>query len=103
MSDVLQNLADLIESRKGGDADASYTASLLAKGQAKCAEKFGEEAVEAIIAAARDDTGNLRDEAADVIYHLMVMLAASDVPWRDVVGELARREGVSGHDEKAAR
>lgn len=103
MSDVLTRLSATIAARKGGDADQSYTASLFAKGPAKCAEKFGEEAIEAIIAAAQGDRAGLTAEAADVLYHLQVMLVASGVDWADVEAELARREGTSGHDEKAAR
>lgn len=103
MSDILDDLAATIAARQGADPDSSYTASLFARGPAKCAEKFGEEAVEAIIAAARGDTENLRAEAADVVYHLLVMLAASGLTLDDVRDELRRREGVSGHAEKAAR
>lgn len=103
MSDALQNLANTITARAGAPAESSYTASLLAKGPAKCAEKFGEEAVEAVIAAAQADRPALTAEAADVLYHLMVMLQACDVPWSDVLTELDRRSGTSGHEEKAAR
>ncbi|OWY05711.1 phosphoribosyl-ATP diphosphatase [Thioclava sp. JM3] len=100
---ILDQLAATIESRKGADPDTSWTAKLLAKGPEKCAEKFGEEAVEAIIAAAKDDRENLTYEAADVLYHLLVMLAARDVKLADVLAELERREGTSGIAEKAAR
>ncbi len=100
---ALDRLAATIASRRGADPDSSWTARLLARGPEKCAEKFGEEAVEAIIAAVKDDRPALIGEAADVIYHLLVMLAARDVSLEDVVAELARREGVSGIDEKAAR
>ncbi len=100
---ALQRLADTIAARKGADPDSSWTARLLARGPDKCAEKFGEEAVEAIIAAVRGDRDALIGEAADVMYHLLVMLAARDVTLDDVLAELARREGVSGIDEKAAR
>jgi len=103
MSDILDDLADIIAARKGADPDSSYTAALFAKGPAKCAEKFGEEAIEAIIAAAQGDTANLRAEAADVVYHLLVMLAARGLTLDDVRAELRRREGVSGHAEKASR
>ncbi|MFS4438779.1 phosphoribosyl-ATP diphosphatase [Paracoccaceae bacterium GXU_MW_L88] len=102
MSDVLNRLADTIAARAGADAGESYTASLLAKGRNKCAEKFGEEAVEAIIAATAEPE-SLHKEAADVLFHLQVMLTASGVTWGDVLAELERREGVSGHAEKAAR
>ncbi|AQS47561.1 MULTISPECIES: phosphoribosyl-ATP diphosphatase [Thioclava] len=100
---ILDQLAATIESRKGADPDTSWTAKLLAKGPEKCAEKFGEEAVEAIIAAAKGDHENLTYEAADVLYHLLVMLAARDVKLADVLAELERREGTSGIAEKAAR
>ncbi len=103
MSDVLNRLAATIDARKGAAPDSSYTASLLAKGREKCAEKFGEEAIEAIIASAKGDAANLTDEAADVLYHLLVMLAANDVALADVLARLEAREGVSGHAEKAAR
>ena len=104
MSDVLQRLAETIESRKASaDPNASHTASLLAKGRLKCAEKFGEEAVEAVIAAAASDDEALICESADVIYHLAVMLAARDLSIADVLSELERREGVSGVAEKASR
>ncbi len=100
---TLERLAATIQSRKGTDPDSSWTARLLAKGPEKCAEKFGEEAVEAIIAAVRNDRENLTAEAADVLYHLLVMLAARDVTLAEVLAELDRREGTSGLDEKARR
>lgn len=100
---VLHELENVILSRKGADADTSWTAKLLSKGPEKCAEKFGEEAIEAIIAAAKDDRENLTYEAADVLYHLLVMLAARDIALDDVLSELARRQGVSGIEEKAGR
>ena len=103
MSDILERLARTIEARKGANPETSHTAMMLSKGGAKCAEKFGEEAIEAIIEAARGDKEALKSEAADVLYHLQVMLSASGVPWRDVLGELERREGVSGIEEKASR
>ena len=103
MSDILTRLEAVIEARKSEDADGSYVARLFAKGPEKCAEKFGEEAIEAIIAATKGDRENLTYEAADVIFHLMVMLSARDISFERVLDELARREGVSGIDEKAAR
>lgn len=99
----LHRLADTIAARKGADPDSSWTARLLARGPEKCAEKFGEEAVEAIIEAVKGDRARLTSEAADVMYHLLVMLAARDVTLADVEAELARRDGRSGLDEKAAR
>ncbi|MBU3029341.1 phosphoribosyl-ATP diphosphatase [Paracoccus marinaquae] len=100
---ALERLAATIEARKAADPDSSWTAKLLAKGPEKCAEKFGEEAVEAIIEAVKGDREKLVSEAADVIFHLLVMLAARDVTLQDVATELARREGISGLAEKAAR
>lgn len=103
MTDTLTRLFARIETRKTADPASSWTAQLLAKGPEKCAEKFGEEAVEAIIEAVRGDRARLTSEAADVLYHLLVMLAARDVALADVLAELDRREGVSGVAEKAAR
>lgn len=103
MTDILSRLSATIAARKTADPASSWTAQLLARGPEKCAEKFGEEAVEAIIEAVRGDRARLTAEAADVIYHLLVMLAARDVPLADVLAELDRREGVSGVAEKAAR
>ena len=100
---ILRELATTIEARKGADPDSSWTAKLLAKGPEKCAEKFGEEAVEAIIEAVKDNKAGLTAEAADVLYHLLVMLAARDVSLDDVLAELDRRQGTSGIAEKAAR
>nr|WP_319246877.1 phosphoribosyl-ATP diphosphatase [uncultured Celeribacter sp.] len=100
---VLHDLEQVILSRKSADPESSWTAKLFAKGPQKCAEKFGEEAIEAIIAAAVNDRENLTYEAADVLYHLLVTLAARDVPLDDVLNELARRQGLSGLAEKAAR
>lgn len=104
MSDILARLAATIAARKAsGDVSGSHTARLLARGPEKCAEKFGEEAVEAIIEAVKGDRAALTTEAADVLFHLLVMLAARDVPLADVLAELERREGTSGIAEKAAR
>lgn len=100
---VLNRLAATIEARKSADPDMSWTARLLSRGPEKCAEKFGEEAVEAIIAAVKGDRADLTAEAADVLYHLLVMLTARGIPFNDVLAELERREGASGIAEKAAR
>ena len=100
---TLEKLAATIADRKGADPESSWTAKLLSRGPEKCAEKFGEEAVEAIIEAVKGDRARLTAEAADVIYHLLVMLAARDVSLADVLAELARREGTSGIAEKDAR
>lgn len=99
----LESLAATIAARKGADPETSWTAKLLAKGPEKCAEKFGEEAIEAIIEAVKGDRARLTAEAADVLYHLLVMLTARDVTLEDVLAELQRREGSSGIAEKAGR
>tara|TARA_R110002073_G_scaffold246244_1_gene409083 strand:+ start:856 stop:1167 length:312 start_codon:yes stop_codon:yes gene_type:complete len=100
---TLDRLAATIDARKGADPETSWTAKLLAKGPEKCAEKFGEEAVEAIIEAVKGNRDALVSEAADVLYHLAVMLAARDVSLAEVLAELDRREGQSGIAEKATR
>jgi phosphoribosyl-ATP pyrophosphohydrolase len=99
----LEKLAATIAARRGADPETSWTAKLLAKGPEKCAEKFGEEAVEAIIEAVKGDRARLTAEAADVLYHLLVMLTARDVTLAEVLAELERREGTSGLAEKAGR
>ena len=103
MPNVLTRLAQTIETRKGADDKKSYAAKLFARGPEKCAEKFGEEAIEAIIEAIKDDKEALTSEAADVLYHLLVMLAARDVPLSAVMAVLAQRQAQSGLAEKAAR
>lgn len=100
---TLQDLADLIVARKDADPDSSWTAKLLSKGPEKCAEKFGEEAIEAIIEAVKGDNDKLTSEVADVLYHLLVMLTARGVTLDAVMDELARRQGTSGIVEKASR
>ena len=103
LSQTLTRLMATIEARKGADPSTSYTASLLAKGPARCAKKFGEEAVEAALAGALQDKDELVAESADVLYHLLVLLAANEVTLDQVADALAAREGTSGHDEKASR
>ena len=100
---VLKRLEATILARRGASADTSYTASLLAGGAQKCAKKFGEEAVEAALAAVSGDKKHLTAEAADVLYHLLVMLAEAGVSLEDVATALSAREGTSGHEEKASR
>jgi phosphoribosyl-ATP pyrophosphohydrolase len=100
---TLDDLATLIAARAAADPETSWTAKLLSKGPEKCAEKFGEEAVEAIIEAVKGDRAALTSEAADVLFHLLVMLQSRDVALSDVMAELARRQGTSGIAEKAAR
>ncbi len=101
--EVLGNLADEIAKRRNGSPDQSYTAKLLSQGIEKCAKKFGEEAVELALAAMKQDKAHVTSEAADVLYHLLVLLAASNVSVGDVMAELERRQGTSGLAEKASR
>lgn len=100
---TLADLAALVASRAGTDPATSYTAKLLSEGPAKAAKKLGEEAVEAAIAAVQGDKTGLRNEAADVLYHLVVLLRAGGVELADVMAELERRTAQSGIAEKAAR
>jgi phosphoribosyl-ATP pyrophosphohydrolase len=99
----IERLAATIEARRDADPETSWTANLLARGPGKCAEKFGEEAVEAIVAATSGTPEELTSEAADTLYHLMVMLTARGLRLADLLDELERREGISGIDEKASR
>ncbi len=101
-AEVLARLAATIETRKGADASASYTAQLLAD-PTRAAKKFGEEAVETVIAAVGQDADGLAAESADLIYHWLVLLAARGVPLDAVADKLAAREGMSGLAEKASR
>ncbi len=101
--EILADLMGEIAKRRGASPDTSYTAKLLAQGIEKCAKKLGEEAVEAALAAVLDDKRRLTSAAADVFYHLLVLLEAADVPLADVMAELERRKGVSGIAEKASR
>jgi phosphoribosyl-ATP pyrophosphohydrolase len=103
LGETLQRLWQVIESRRGADPAGSYTAKLLSRGKAKVAQKFGEEAVEAVIEGVRGDRAALVGESADVLYHLLVMWAATGVSPADVAAELARREGTSGISEKKSR
>ncbi len=99
----LDVLLETIRSRRSDDPASSYPASLLARGPLKCAQKLGEEAVETIIAAASADRGEMVKESADLLYHWLVLLSSLDIDPSEVYAELARREGVSGHTEKAGR
>lgn len=102
--DVLQRLAATIsDRRRDSDAGKSYTSQLLTAGTGKCAKKFGEEAVETVIAAISEDDAALTGEAADVIYHLLVLLESRNVDIADVLATLEGRMGTSGLTEKAAR
>lgn len=102
-SETLDRLATTIDARKGADPASSYTAKLLSEGIERAGKKFGEEAVEAIIAAAQGDRNGLAAESADLIYHWLVLLARAGVSLDDVAAKLEAREGVSGLDEKASR
>ena len=101
--DIIDRLQATIAARRGQDAASSYTASLFARGRARIAQKLGEEATETVIAAMGDTPAAIVPEAADLLYHLLVLLADAGLSIDDVRAELARREGVSGHDEKAGR
>ena len=100
---TLNDLAATIAERAKADPESSWTAKLLAKGPEKCAEKFGEEAIEAIIEAVKDNREGLISESADVLFHLLVMLQSRGVALHEVLDELARRQGTSGIAEKASR
>ena len=99
----LERLQAVIRDRKGGDAGSSYVASLFAKGRAKIAQKVGEEATETVIAALTGSPEELTAEAADLLFHLMILLEDAGTDLDAVLTELERRDGVSGHVEKASR
>jgi len=101
--DTLSRLEEIIAERRKADPQASYVAQLHARGLPVIARKVGEEAVETAIAALAGEREELVGEAADLIFHLMVLLSAKDIPLEEVLTELDRREGVSGLDEKASR
>ena len=103
MSEVLLRLSREIDQRKVADGKSSYTASLFEGGEDTILKKVGEEAVEFILAAKQNDAEHLVAEAADVWFHMLVMLAAKGLGASDILAELERREGVSGHAEKASR
>ena len=102
-AETLERLAATIEARKGADPSSSYTAKLLSEGVERAAKKFGEEAVEAVIAAVKGDRAELIAESADVLYHLLVVLKARDVALQDVLSQLEARTARSGLAEKASR
>jgi phosphoribosyl-ATP pyrophosphohydrolase len=102
-ADVLARLEAVIADRRNADPESSYVARLNAKGVAKIAQKLGEEATETVIASLAADRQALVGEAADLVFHLLVLLGAKGVPLAEVLAELDRREGVSGIAEKAAR
>jgi len=103
LGEALERLWRVIESRRGADPATSYTAKLFARGNAKIAQKFGEEAIEAVIEGVKGDRCALVGESADVLYHLLVMWAATGVSPAEIAAELERREGTSGITEKKGR
>ena len=103
LGDSLEQLWRIIDSRRNADPDTSYTAKLLMRGRRKAAQKLGEEAVEAVIEAARHDNAALIGESADLLFHLFVLWASCGVTPSEVAAELMRREGTSGLDEKRNR
>lgn len=100
---VLDQLFTTIENRKGADPDTSYTAKLFSKGTEKIAQKVGEEATETVIEAIKQDVKGLTSESADLLYHLLVLWADQGVDPKDVLTILAKRQGISGIDEKNSR
>ncbi len=102
-TDTLERLAATIRTRRQATADRSYTRQLLDGGPERCAKKLGEEAVETVIAAVHQDDTALKAEAADLIYHLLVVLEVRDIAFADVLDVLDQRTRQSGHEEKAAR
>ena len=103
MINILEKLYTTIEARKGADKSVSYVAKLFHKGTLKIAQKVGEEAVETVIAAIAEDKQALVNESADLIFHLLILLADRGVKINEIVDELDRRMGLSGLDEKALR
>jgi phosphoribosyl-ATP pyrophosphohydrolase len=102
-TDPLDRLQATVSARRGDDPTTSYTAQLFARGRPRIAQKLGEEAVETVIAALGPDSAKIVPEAADLLYHLLVLLTDAGLSLDDVRAELARREGTSGLDEKASR
>ncbi|KXG85565.1 phosphoribosyl-ATP diphosphatase [Agrobacterium bohemicum] len=99
----LSDLERIVAERASASSEQSWTAKLVAAGQPRAAKKLGEEAVEAVIAAISNDRKNLTDEAADLLYHLLVVLKIADIPLSDVLAELERRTRQSGLQEKESR
>ena len=103
MADTLTRLQSLIQQRKNGDVKSSYVAELLGKGRGKIVEKYGEEAVELIVAALTEKDQAVVSEAADALFHMLILLTERDIPLEAVLEELEKREGISGLAEKASR
>ncbi len=100
---VLDELAEILVQRKSADPESSYVASLYAKGTAKIAQKVGEESVETVIEALNGNTERLKEESADLLFHLMALWSHMDIKPSEVFAVLEKRLGTSGHDEKASR
>ncbi|MGV1793129.1 phosphoribosyl-ATP diphosphatase [Rhizobium lusitanum] len=100
---TLSDLERIVEERSKASPEESWTAKLFAAGQPKAAKKLGEEAIEAVMAAVANDRDNLTYEAADLLYHLLVVLKIAGIPLQNVMGELERRTVQSGLQEKASR
>ncbi|MBB3611479.1 phosphoribosyl-ATP diphosphatase [Rhizobium sp. BK602] len=100
---TLSDLERIVDERSKASPEESWTAKLCAAGQPKAAKKLGEEAIEAVMAAVTNDRDNLTYEAADLLYHLMVVLKIAGIPLQNVMGELERRTAQSGLQEKASR
>lgn len=103
MSDILERLAEVVESRKGADGGTSYVARLLAQGEDAILKKIGEEATETVMAGKDGERQKIVAETADLWFHCLIMLSHYGLRPADVLAELRRREGISGIDEKAAR
>ena len=103
LGSALDRLWEVIQARRGADPQTSYTARLFSRGRAKIAQKFGEEAIEAVIESVGNNPAALVGESADVLYHLLVLWAAAGVSPDNVAAELSRREGTPGIAEKRAR
>lgn len=103
LGEALRRLWQVIDSRRGADPESSYTARLFRRGRTKIAQKFGEEAVEAVIEGVRGDATAMIGESADVLYHLLVLWADMGLTPADIAAELTRREGISGITEKKGR
>lgn len=103
LGEVLDALRDTLEQRKGADPSTSYVASLYSKGQDAILKKIGEEAAETLIAAKNGSKPELVHEIADLLFHVLVLMAREGIPTGDLAVELGKRMGRSGHEEKAAR
>jgi phosphoribosyl-ATP pyrophosphohydrolase len=103
MSDTLEKIAAVLESRKGAAPDSSYVATLYAQGLDAILKKIGEEATETVLAAKTGDKAKIVHETADLWFHTLVLLAQQGLKPEDILSELERRFGISGHEEKAAR